>query len=138
MVAELTHKNLGQAIGNELLSISEIVEPLVDFVHQLYQSDQQRQEREARLQSEEKKLQQQQSRLLKLAVSTDDPPASLLDDLKRVEVDLAKARAWLQELETTAHDQKPEVTRERIVEVLRETSEKLLTMGREAGPILER
>ncbi len=138
LVAELVHQHIGQAIGEHLLSVSEIVEPLVEFVQQRYQNDDQRRERQSELQSEEKSLLRQQTRLLNLATNTDDPPASLMDELKRIEAELAGARASLQELEAMACDQKPEVTRERILEVLHETSGRLLTMGRDAGPILAR
>src|SRR5262249_440872 len=55
-----------------------------------------------------------------------------------IEADSAEARALLQELAAMVCDQKPEVTRDRILEVLCETSNRLLTMGRDAGSILAR
>ena len=73
-----------------------------------------------------------------MARARDDAPISLVDDLKGIERELAEARAYLQEVQQERVDVKPEVTRDTILQVLRESADQLLAMNREVGPLLER
>src|SRR5438477_9958578 len=57
---------------------------------------------------------------------------------QEIEKKLAEVHAWLGELQSEAIEQSPAVTRDKILDVLRQTSRQLLAMGREMGPILER
>jgi hypothetical protein len=132
------HRQIGRAIGEKLLSFTALVDPLVQCIQDNHRRDDLRHERESKLVTDERALLQQQARLLRLATSTDDPPSALIDQLKEIERELAETRAWLQELRDEAVEERPELTREQVLETLSRTADQLLTMSPEVRPILER
>src|SRR5262249_47622153 len=137
-LADRTHERIGQAIGDQILAMQDRVNALVDYVHNVYLRDDLHRDKIAKLEAEERRFDQQRSRLVRLAMSTDNPPASIVEELRTIERQLDRSRGELQDLREQAIDQAPEVTRERILDVLQRTVGQLIANEREVGPLLER
>jgi hypothetical protein len=76
--------------------------------------------------------------MLKLAQMSDEPIESVLSSLKECEHALAAAQAELDAFLDSTATSRDEVEPERIKQKLREHSERLLELNREAGALLER
>ncbi len=135
---DVVHQRLGSAVCDAILSMTNAVSPLVDYVTALYTDDSQRSARVNQLAADERRLLQQQRRLLTLASSTDTPPESLLTDLNRIEGELAETRAAVEEARRELQEFRPEVTRQAVETALRESADHILNMDCRVGPLLQR
>jgi hypothetical protein len=132
----VTHQAIGQAIGKHLLSQQPVFNELVTHTLQLCNTDQVYEKQIAELQKDRANLERQQARLLRLAAATDDPPQSLLPELRRIDEALQRAIAAIEAKEAERGQDKPEVTRARIEAAFAEHVNLLQQMNAEAAVVL--
>jgi len=135
---ELTHKQISKAICGQLLAVGNSFEALVELVSTTSHDDTPLRNQLQELQRQEQNVWERCQKLAKAIESTDAPPETLVQMLQEREAELRRIRCQMEELTTKLNEKRPPPTREELERSIREASEKLLTMDREAGVILRK
>jgi hypothetical protein len=134
----LTYRKLSCAITEKLLSFVGEVDAMVEFVQHLLGDEAQRADRERELRADVRDLRRKRDRLIELAQATDEPILSVAASLKEREAGLSAAEAELEEFLGDAIEFCTEIAPDAIKRKIEEHAERLLTMDREVGALLER
>lgn len=132
---KLTLRVLGEAICNHLLKLDGAVDCLVSQVQGLWSQKESQQEILNGLLKKREVLTKQQARILKHILTEDDTPASLTAELRAIEKGLAEISAEIEHVRQRGND-KPELTKEKILELLERHRASLLEMNPEVSSTL--
>jgi site-specific DNA recombinase len=134
---EIAHRTIGKAISDAILAHQGALVATMECVKELYNSDSERQARESQLTSDLRKYSQQRERLMRLAMNDDQPPASIVSELKELEHRLLETDGLLTELASEAASEKRELSESQIRDAIALAAEQVMNDGPEMASILE-
>jgi predicted site-specific integrase-resolvase len=132
---KLTLRVLGEAISNELFKLDGAVDYLVTQVHGLWSQKEAQQDVLDSFLKKREVLAKQQTRVLKYIREEDDAPGSLTAELRTIEKSLSEITAEIEHVRQRGND-KPELTKEKILELLDRHRASLLEMNPEVSSTL--
>jgi hypothetical protein len=133
----LVHAQLSKAIAEQLLALDGVLDALVAHVQGLLADDGRWNDRHTLLQRTEQKLRDACEKL-EQAIENGEPPASLVDRLKRRQDELAQVRAEREKLEAERNLPLQLASKEAIREKVQELAARLLDLDRAVRPDLQR
>lgn len=136
--SELTHTVISRAVVATILNSDAMWNSLLEFVERARQNGSEFVRRESEAQEKLNAVNRQITRLVKLAGASDDPPISIIDEIKSLELDRRLCEAELEKVLELKSRRVEVPDREQLRGVVKATADKLLTLDRNTRPALHR